>query len=699
METTAKPVRSVSYRYDLDGLRGIAIAFVVIFHVFVGRVSGGVDVFLLLSGFFFLGSQVRYASRPEADLNPWWPIWRTLRRLAPTLAVVLAAITVCVLVFTPQLRSGELVAQLAASLLYFQNWELASQAADYEAASVDVSPLQHLWSMSVQGQFYLLAIALALGLAAVFRSRDLPVANLKRLIGPILIVLTIVSFCYAWWLQGQNQSLNYYSTFARLWEMTLGGVLAIYLQHFRLPRVLSSIGALIGLAMVLTTGVIFDGALDFPGPAALYPLGGAVLVILGGGPVARVLASKFMRWLGDIAYPLYLWHWPLLILVTVDLNQESPSRGVGLVVVAASIVLADLTHRFVEKPLQQQRKRPLAGDQPVQTAVEGLRQDSPARLRAGGGVLVGVLVAGMFALGPIYDYSRQMAVEYELDPQLYPGVRALSGAAVPDVEYAPDPDVISEVYPPVGEDGCMAFSQDEADHFPAAGWEGQPCVYGDPAAETTVFLVGGSHAEQWSGALDEIGRQQGFTLIPLLRQGCPLYIDEPAEEFSRDCLDWNRNAMARIIEADPDLVISTTTRPSGPNFSGPDVVPAHYLGVWDELERHQIPFLGLRDNPWGFDQEREPRNRTSCVVAGEDPVTCGSTRPEVYAPVDPAAAILSGRPGMRAVDTADWFCGPEVCPAVIGNIYVYRDRDHLSTAYVSTLIPMLGDEVAAMLRR
>ena len=71
-------VRNFRYRYDLDGLRGIAIALVVFYHVFVGRVSGGVDVFLLLSGYFFLGSQLRYAAKPNASLNPWWPIWRTL---------------------------------------------------------------------------------------------------------------------------------------------------------------------------------------------------------------------------------------------------------------------------------------------------------------------------------------------------------------------------------------------------------------------------------------------------------------------------------------------------------------------------------------------------------------------------------------------------------------------------------------------
>ena len=90
------------YRYDLDGLRGIAIALVVLYHVFVGRVSGGVDVFLLLSGYFFLGSQLRYAARPNASLNPWWPIWRTLRRLVPSLVlVILSLIHILTLPTTP----------------------------------------------------------------------------------------------------------------------------------------------------------------------------------------------------------------------------------------------------------------------------------------------------------------------------------------------------------------------------------------------------------------------------------------------------------------------------------------------------------------------------------------------------------------------------------------------------------------------
>ena len=144
--TTAKPAqhdagestraRTSAYRVDIDGLRGYAIGLVVLFHVFVGRVSGGVDVFLLLSGYFFLGGQLRYAMRPNPSLNPWWPLWRTIRRLVPALVVVILSVFVAVHYLTPELMSDELAAQFTASMLYYQNWELMGQAAESAACTM-----------------------------------------------------------------------------------------------------------------------------------------------------------------------------------------------------------------------------------------------------------------------------------------------------------------------------------------------------------------------------------------------------------------------------------------------------------------------------------------------------------------------------------------------------------------------------------
>ena len=164
----------MAYRHDLDGLRGVAIALVAVFHIWFGRVSGGVDVFLVLSGYFFGGSLLRTALTPGSSLAPWPHVTRLARRLLPALIVVLAASAVLTVAVQPQTRWESFADQSLASLGYFQNWELAATASNYLSAGEAVSPLQHIWSMSVQGQFYIALLALVLMLAAVARAASLP---------------------------------------------------------------------------------------------------------------------------------------------------------------------------------------------------------------------------------------------------------------------------------------------------------------------------------------------------------------------------------------------------------------------------------------------------------------------------------------------------------------------------------------------
>ena len=162
------------YRYDLDGLRGIAIALVAVFHIWFGRVSGGVDVFLALSGFFFGGKVIRAALNPAVTLSPVSEVIRLIRRLVPALVVVLAGCAVLTILVQPETRWETFADQSLASLGYYQNWELANTASDYLRAGEAVSPLQHIWSMSVQGQFYVSFLVLIAGLTSLFRRRWAP---------------------------------------------------------------------------------------------------------------------------------------------------------------------------------------------------------------------------------------------------------------------------------------------------------------------------------------------------------------------------------------------------------------------------------------------------------------------------------------------------------------------------------------------
>src|ERR1700756_4433994 len=165
------------YRRDLDGLRGIAIALVAMFHVWFGRVSGGVDVFLALSGFFFGGKLLRAALDPAGgragSLSPVAEVIRLVRRLLPALVVVLAACALLTILIQPETRRETFADQSLASLGYYQNWELANTASDYLRAGEAVSPLQHIWSMSVQGQFYVGFLLLVAGCAYAIRRTHL----------------------------------------------------------------------------------------------------------------------------------------------------------------------------------------------------------------------------------------------------------------------------------------------------------------------------------------------------------------------------------------------------------------------------------------------------------------------------------------------------------------------------------------------
>lgn len=722
--TTPAPPRSATqaatraYRYDLDGLRGIAIALVVIFHVFVGRVSGGVDVFLLLSGYFFLGSQLRYAGKDNASLNPWWPIWRTIRRLVPALFLTLGVTALLVTFVARNLGTGELYKQFTASVLYYQNWELTAQNADYTAASASTSPLQHLWSMAVQGQFYVAGIAFSLILAMVWKTERLhreAIATSSRglkvsldgqqfvfhVAGPILIAVTIASFIYASRHGFFGTPQNYYSTFSRAWELTLGAVLAIYGSRIKLDERMSVVASVAGLFMIVITGFVITDTTAFPGPLTLLPLSGAALVIIGGAskanPVSDVLSRGVFRWLGDIAYSLYLWHWPLLIVATAYLQQQRPSMLLGVAIIAVSLGLAHVTNRWVEKPLAQHRKRPVNTEKPVATALAQLRSATAPRGRALAGVAVAVVAVVLLGMQPRFEArvadAEQRAQSF--NPADYPGALALTGAHVPELPYQPDPTLVGKMHPLPTQDGCNVARETPGDFFAEVKKNGEPCVYGDVNSDVTVVLTGGSHAEQWFSPINELGKEYGFKLIALVRQDCAIMIEEP--NVDPNCTQWSQLATDRIIAMQPDLVISTSTRPEQRGGFGQDIVPASYTRFWDQLSAANLPTIALRDNPWAT-ENGNLSDLSMCLALTDDVERCTMPRSQVYAEPNPTDAFASAYPLVDFIDTSDWFCPAGVCPPVIGNVVVYRDQNHISEPYATSLKPSLWRIIGPKLR-
>ena len=692
--------REALYRHDLDGLRGVAIALVAIFHVWFGRVSGGVDVFLALSGFFFGSSVLRTVLTPGTSLSPWPNIKRLARRLLPALVVVLAVSAVLTIAIQPQTRWESFADQTLASLGYYQNWELAATASNYLRASEAVSPLQHIWSMSVQGQFYISFLLLMFGLAALLRRR-LGSNRLRTVFVVLLTVLTVASFVFAIIAHQADQVTAYYNSFARAWELLLGVLAGALIPLVAWPMWLRTALATIGLAAVLSCGALIDGVKQFPGPWALVPVGAAMLLILAGGnrgarrstrdrlPAPnRLLAAKPLVTLGSMAYSLYLWHWPLLIFWLAYTGGSHAGFLDGLVILLVSGVLAYLTMRFVEEPLRYQRPRTLAGS-------AGLAWRSRLRRPAiVGGTAVTLLAVALTATSFTWrDHVTALRASGKelagLTADGYPGARALiNHAKVPQLPFRPTVLEAQDDVPESTNDGCIS-------DFDNAGVIN--CSYGDISAKRTIALAGGSHAEHWITALDALGKEHHFKVVTYLKMGCPLTTD-PLPLVMGDnrpypkCHQWNERVMARLIADRPDFVFTTSTRPW--NTRPGDTMPGNYIGVWKAFSDAGIPVLAMRDTPW-LTRNGKPFMPADCLAKGGDAVSCGIERAEVLSDRNQTLDFVDRFPSMTVLDMSDAVCRADYCRAIEGNVLVYHDAHHLSATYMRTMTPELGRQIGA----
>lgn len=362
-EQTISTTAECTFRPEVQGLRALAVLMVATYHIWLGRVSGGVDVFLLISAFLLTLSFTRKleGGRPLRLLQHWLHVFK---RLLPAVVVVLLGVLTATWAFVPQSRWPDVLAEAWASLLYRQNWQLADSAVDYYAQNHSgASPLQHFWSLSIQGQVFILwpLIFAAVALLQPFLAKVLPgrkAVGHRSLLLMAFGAVFVASLVYSIDQTANNQSYAYFDTRTRLWEFALGSLLALALPYLKPGRKLRVVLGWGGLAAMLSCGLVLTVDRSFPGFVALWPTLAAAAVIVAGQSGSRIGADRFLAsrplvMVGDNSYALYLWHWPVLVFFLLVTETATPNLLQGLAIMAVSMILAVATTRFVERPMRR----------------------------------------------------------------------------------------------------------------------------------------------------------------------------------------------------------------------------------------------------------------------------------------------------------------------------------------------------------
>ena len=331
----------IRYRPDIDGLRAIAVLAVVLFHAEIVRFPAGfmgVDVFFVISGFLITGILVQ-----DTSIVRFYQ--RRARRILPALFAMLVGVLVAGLVMLLPHDLSVVARTTGATLIFSSNvafWRMAN----YFAHETQVWPLLHTWSLGVEEQFYI-------GFPLIVRF----IPWRGRRLALLLLVLALISFAAAvYFVARQNGTPAFYLVPFRAWELLVGAILATGVIPPLTHWWARSVVGVIGLASIVLIMVFYPVGTPFPGIGAVPSVLGAALLIwagMGGKHLTSpFLSCKPMIFVGLISYSLYLWHWPVLALARYW-AIDPLTHGQALLAVAASLVLATLSWRYVERPFRR----------------------------------------------------------------------------------------------------------------------------------------------------------------------------------------------------------------------------------------------------------------------------------------------------------------------------------------------------------
>lgn len=696
-------------RADIQGLRAILMIQVLLYHAWTIGSPIGVDSFIMISAFLMTTSFVR---RSTAGHMPFFvERWmNTFKRLLPPLAIVVLLTLGGSFLFLGQQRWQEMVTQAFASVTYWENWRLIQVAADYYAGNHALaSPFQHLWSMSMQGQMFIIWPVLMTLSVLLARKFKVSAANMTAFAFGLLAIASL-----AWLIFFAPEGAErYFNTASRIWEFAFGSMIAAW----AVGRVFKSrsdaagtrnIGVILGwvaLGVLVLYCLVPIGT--YPGPMALVPLLCVSVLLLatpareGERTAGSVLSFKPLVWLGGISYAVYLVHWPIFIFYLASVGRQELNVVEGVALIAASVALAWVITKLVDQPLQNLtwKSRPVIKNAMVIVATLALALAAiiPAHFEVARQTQV-QHEAALAAQAAAQEQARQQEAEraaqaleapdtvaQPIDFGPYPGALAMlnRGEWVPSketpAEPIPGPLALGESWKHL-RDACP-----EPWHSILVVTDNEVCTqqtYDKPTAR--FLLAGASHVQQnITPPMSLYAEEHQIQLMQVISAGCDF-----TDVASYDGRCGERNAalldLIRVYKPHAVFLMVTVSEYSSPE----ERVVTGIENLVRDLTSQGIEVFGFRDSPRaGFDLyecgEWDPQQPYS---------GCLLERSEYLAPENPAA-FLEQIDGFHMVDFTDGLCTDEVCPTIIGNVHAYIDNSHLSSEFSESMLGLMAEQI------
>jgi len=607
---------------QIQGLRALAAILVTVFHARL--VPGGfigVDIFYVISGYLITGLILREIEKTGTlDLRSFYQ--RRIKRLLPTSVFVLFVTAIFAWILFPPITRDALGRDLFAAATYISNYLFAWWQNDYQNLNATPSPFIHYWSLAVEEQFYLIWPIFILFLARYGK---------KVILGGIAIT-TLGSLLFSIYLTQVAPIWAFYSLPTRAWELGFGALLLFIPETKKKMRILPWLG-FFGITFA---SLNFNENTAFPGKNALIPVIATVVLIASikyWPPLFNDLSnSRVSQWLGGISYPLYLWHWPALVLPSSALGR--PLRFYErFLCILLTIILAHFTSKYVEEPLRHKNLSP-------RTIYKG------AIVTTASSLAVGTLIA--FSTSSIITTKGDITYQFDL-------VKVMEKPAV------------------YGDDCHVNYGETKSGF----------CTFGDKNSSETIVLYGDSHAAQWFPTLEKLAKQRGFKLISLTKSACPAVdANRPDQGAFKQvhCTKWRQNSIERIAKIKPMAVITSSFQ-----YFTPANERVSRATWWRDGQRKLLSDLtGSTDHLiYISDTPRPLRDIPNCLASRNSRV-CDSTQKT-------RVSIIFG---FEVVNPTPWLCS-SFCPAIIDGTVAYRDASHISVEMALKLLPKLEEALIA----